>query len=49
MVGNEKFSWTKIFVMTNAPFTTALELFRNRIIALNAPKNYRRRRVLREK
>lgn len=47
--GNEKFSWTKIFVMTNAPFTAALELLRNRIIVLSASKHNRRRRVLREK
>lgn len=41
--GNEKFSWTKIFVMTNAPFTAALELLRNRIIVLNASKHNRRK------
>lgn len=35
--------------MTNAPFTAALELLRNRIIVLNASKHNRRRRVLREK
>lgn len=47
--GNEKFLWTKMFVMTNAPFTAVLELLRNRIIVLNASKHNRRRRVLREK
>lgn len=47
MVGMEK-KMDRDILMTNAPFTAAPELLRNRIIVLNAPK-HNSRRVLREK